>query len=111
MIRAPPLTQLASKAKTVTPTIPMQSMIVDGTFLLEAAPIGPTQATVGPLASTNFNGSKIGGLKLETPEKYTGSRVPKVSMWLLKMEWYFQLMNYPTNVWVDVVTTRVMDSA
>ena len=56
-------------------------------------------------------GSKIGGLKLEMLEKYTSSRMPTISDWLLKMERYFQLMSYPTNIWVHVIAMRITDSA
>ena len=40
---------------------------------------------------------RIGGLKLEMPEKYTGSRILAVPGWLTKMERYFRLMKYPTD--------------
>ena len=55
--------------------------------------------------------ARIGGLKLEMPEKYTGSRSPTVSGWLTKMERYFRLMKYPTDMWVDVIATRITDAA
>ena len=44
-------------------------------------------------------------------EKYTSNRVPAIACWLTKMERYFQLMKYPTNIWVDVITTHVTDAA
>ena len=55
--------------------------------------------------------ARIGGLKLEMPEKDTGSRIPVVSRWLTKMEGYFLLMKYPTDIWVDVIATRITDAA
>ena len=48
---------------------------------------------------------------MEMPEKYTGSRIPVVLGWLTKMERYFRLMKYPTNIWVDLIATRVIDAA
>ena len=55
--------------------------------------------------------ARIGGLKLEMPQKYTGSRIPTVLGWLTKMERCFRLMKYPTDIWVDVIATRVTDAA
>ena len=43
----------------------------------------------------------VGGLKLEMLEKYSGSQVSIVQGWLNKMEQYFWLIQYPTNIWVD----------
>ena len=40
-----------------------------------------------------------------------GSRIPSVLGWLIKMERYFKLMKYPTDIWVDVISTRVTDAA
>ena len=54
---------------------------------------------------------RIGGLKLEMPEKFTGSRIPAIAGWLTKMERYFRLMKYPSDIWVDVIATRVTDAA
>ena len=48
---------------------------------------------------------------MEIPEKYTGSRILVVSGWLIKMERSFKLMKYPTDIWVDVIATRIMDAA
>ena len=45
------------------------------------------------------------------PEKFTGSRIPAIAGWLTKMERYFRLMKYPTDIWVDVIATRVTDAA
>ena len=42
--------------------------------------------------------ARIGGLKLEMPKKYTSSRILAVSGWLTKIERYFELMKYPTNM-------------
>ena len=55
--------------------------------------------------------ARIGGLKLEMPEKYTGSCTPAVSGWLTKMERYFRLMKYPTDVWVDVIAICITNAA
>ena len=55
--------------------------------------------------------TSIRGLKLEMPEKYTGSRIPAVLGWLTKMERYFRLMKYPTDIWVDVIATLIIDAA
>ena len=43
------------------------------------------------------------------PEKYTGSRVLAISSWLTKMERYFRLMKYPTDIWIYVIATHVTD--
>ena len=86
-------------------------MAASGLLLFGVVPVGPTLATVVLSMSAMPGGSKIGGLKLEMPEKYIGSRMPVVSGWLLKMERYFRLMSYPANIWVDVIATHITDSA
>ena len=55
--------------------------------------------------------ARIGGLKLEMPEKYIGSRILAISGWLTKMERYSKLMKYPTNIWIDVIATHITDAA
>ena len=42
-------------------------------------------------------------------EKYTGNRVPAISGWLTKMERYFRVMKYLTDIWVDLIATRIID--
>ena len=44
-------------------------------------------------------------------EKYTGSRVSAIFGWLTKMERYFRLTKYPTDIWVDMIATHVTDAA
>ena len=65
-------------------------------------------ATSAPVVPQNV---RIGGLKLEMPEKYIGSRISMVSGWLTKMERYFRLMKYPTDIWVDVIATHITNTA
>ena len=44
-------------------------------------------------------------------EKYIGSHTLAVSGRLTKMERYFRLMKYPTDIWVDVIATRITYAA
>ena len=89
-----------------TPSIPIQTVTLgivgDFGFALEAT---ATSILAMP------QDARIGGLKLEMPENYTGSHIPTVSGWLTKMERYFRLMKYPTDIWVDVITTCITDAA
>ena len=73
--------------------------------------LGPALEAMATSALAVPQDARIGGLKLEMPEKYTGSRIPVVSGWLTKMERYFRLMKYPTDIWVDVIATRITDAA
>lgn len=77
-MRAPPLIQPVSRVRTVKPTVPIQPMVASGLPLSGVIPTEPTLATIGPSTSTNPGGSRIGGLKLEILEKYTGSRIPTI---------------------------------
>ena len=70
-----------------------------------------TMAMTATSATAMPQQDRIGGLKLEMPEKFTGSRIPSIAGWLTKMERYFRLMKYPTDIWVDVIATRVTDAA
>ena len=72
---------------------------------------GPALEAMATSALAVPQDARIGGLKLEMPEKYTGSRIPVVSGWLTKMERYFRLMKYPTDIWVDVIATRITNAA
>ena len=45
------------------------------------------------------------------PEKYTGSCVLAIAGPQTKMERYFRLMKFPTNIWIDVIATRITDAA
>ena len=45
------------------------------------------------------------------PEKYISSHILAISGWLTKMERYFRLIKYPTDIWVDVIATRITDAA
>ena len=48
---------------------------------------------------------------MEMPENLIGSHIPGIAGWLTKMERYFRLMKYPINIWVDVITTCIIDAA
>ena len=106
MMRAPPQQPPIERSCTATPSIPIQTMTL-GT----ATDTGPALEATATSAPAVPQEARIGGLKLEMPEKYTGSRTPAVSGWLTKMERYFRLMKYPTDIWVDVIATRITDAA
>ena len=72
---------------------------------------GPVLQATATSALAVPEDARIGGLKLEMPEKYIGSRILAISGWLTKMKRYFRLMKYPTDIWVDVIATRIMDTA
>ena len=74
----------------------------------DARPALEATATFAPAVPQD---ARIGGSKLEMPKKYTGRCIPTVLGWLIKMERYFKLMKYPTDIWVDVIATRVIDAA
>ena len=103
---APPQEPLVERSRTMTPSIPVQTMsfrtMVDAGSALEA------MATFAPVVPWD---ARIRGLKLEMPEKYIGSRIPAISGWLTKMERYFRLMKYPTDIWVEVIATCVTNTA
>ena len=75
------------------------------------APVGPSMAAMATSTPIVPSDAKIRGLKLEIPEKFIGRHVPAIVGWLTKMERYFQLMKHPTDVWVDVIATRITDTA
>ena len=105
-MHAPPQEPPIERSCMATPSIPIQTMTVgtvgNARHTLEAT------ATSAP---TMPQDARIGGLKLEMLEKYIGSRIPAVSSWLIKIEWYFKLMKYPTDISADGVATRVTDAA
>ena len=72
---------------------------------------GQSMIATATSAPAGHHEERIGGLKLEMPEKFTGSRIPAIAGWLTKMERYFRLMKYPVDIWVDVIATRVTDAA
>ena len=105
MMRAPPHEPPVERSHTAMPSIPIQTMTL-GT-------VGETQPALQTTATSTLavpQEARIGGLKLEMPEKYTSSRTPAVSGWLTKMERYFRLMKYPTDICVDVIATRITDA-
>ena len=103
MMRAPPHEPPVERSRTAMPSIPIETMTVGET--------GPTLQTTATSAPAVPQDARIGGLKLEMPEKYTGSHTPTVLGWLTKMERYFRLMKYLTNIWVDVIATGITDAA
>lgn len=110
-MQVPPLTQLVRRARTITPIVLVQPMATGGLLLFGVILIGPMWQQLVHLHQRTLVVPRFGGLKLEMPKEYINSRVPSISRWLLKMEWYFWLMNYLVNIWVDVVTIHIMDSA
>ena len=90
------------------PSQPIQT----GSFgTMGSAMAGQSMTAMATSALAGHHEERIRGLKLEMPEKFTGSRIPTISGWLTKMERYFQLMKYPMDIWVDVIATRVTDAA
>ena len=71
---------------------------------------GPALEATATSAPAVPQDARIGGLKLEMPKKYTGSRIPTISGWLTKMERYFRLMKYPIDIQFDVIATRITDA-
>ena len=98
MMRAPPHEPLVERSRTAMPRNPIQTITL-GTM----GETEPTLQTTATSALAVPQDARIRGLKLEMPEKYTGSRSPAISGWLTKMERYFRLMKYPTDIWVDVI--------
>ena len=86
----PPHEPPIEQSRTATPSIPIQTMSF-GTG--GGALVGPSTAMMATSAPTEPIDARIGGLKLEMSEKYTGSRVLAIARWLTKMERYFRLMN------------------
>ena len=90
------------------PSQPIQT----GSFgTMGSAMAGQSMTVTATSAPVGHHEECIKGLKLEMPEKFTGSRIPAIAGWLTKMERYFRLMKYPTDIWVDVITTHVTDAA
>ena len=90
------------------PRIPLQTM----SFGTEGGALaGPSTIVTATSALVVPIDASIGGLKLEMPEKFTGSRVPAIIRWLTKIERYFRLMKHSTDIWVDVIATCVTDAA
>ena len=106
MMRAPPHEPPIERSHTATPSIPIQIMTL-GT-VGDSGPALEAMATSAPAMPQD---ARIRGLKLEMPEKYTSNRIPTVLGWLTKMERYFRLMKYPTDIWVDVIATHITDTA
>lgn len=65
-----------SGARTIIPTIPIQSMVANGSLLFGVLLARPTLATANPSTSTTLGGSKIGGLKVEIPESTQAVEYP-----------------------------------
>ena len=105
MMRAPPHGPPVERSRTATPSIPIQTMTL-GT-VDDTGPVLQTMATSAPVVPQDV---RIRGLKLEMPEKYTGTCIPVVLGWLTKMERYFRLIKYPTNIWVDVIATCITNA-
>ena len=107
-MRAPPWEPPIQRSHTAMHSIPNQTTSFGTVGGATAGPSLEATATSAPVVPQE---AKIGGLKLEMPEKYTGSHIPAVLGWLIKMERYFRLMKYPTDIWVDVIATRITDAA
>ena len=71
----------------------------------------PSSSFPGPYAYISLDAARVGGLKLEMLEKYSGSQTPAIHGWLNKMEQYFSLMRYLADVWVDVIATCITYAA
>ena len=56
-------------------------------------------------------GLHVGQLKMDMPLVFTASRQQNVRGWLAKMERYFRLMRYPTDMWIEVVATCLTEVA
>ena len=106
MMRAPPHEPPIERSRTATPSIPIQTMTLGTGDETELALQTTATSTLAVPQDV-----RIGGLKLEMPEKYTGNQSPVVSGWLTKMERYFRLMKYPTDIWVYVIATCITDAA
>ena len=74
MMRAPPHEPPIERSRTATPSIPIQTMTL-GT-MGDSGPALEATATSAPAVPQD---ARIGGLKLEMPEKYTCSHIPVVS--------------------------------
>ena len=66
---------------------------------------------IGRCATIVPSGAKIGVLKLEMLKKYIVSCELVIAGWLTKMEKHIRPINYPTNLWVDVMATHITNTA
>ena len=71
MMRAPPHEPPIERSRTATPSIPIQTMTLG--IVGDSGPALEAMATSAPAVPQE---ARIGGLKLEMPEKYTGSLYP-----------------------------------
>ena len=105
-MRAPPQEPPIERSRTAMPHITIQTM----SFWI----VGDNGSALKAMATSTGvvpQDARIGGLKLEMPEKYTGSLIPVVLGWVTKMERYFRLMKYPTDIWVDVIAPQFTNAA
>ena len=65
---------------------------------------------IGPSSLVVPNGATIRGLQLEMLEKYTTNHVSTIARWLTKRKRYFKLMNYPIDLWANVIATCITDT-
>ena len=56
-------------------------------------------------------GLRISQLKMDMPPIFTANRQQNVRGWLMKMERYFKLMDYPADIWIEVVATHLIKAA
>ena len=103
-LQEPPI----ERSHIVAPSISIQTMSFG---IVGGAPTRPSLEAMATSTPTVPQDTKIGGLKLEMPKKYTGSCVLAISGWLIKMERYFRFVKYLADIWVDVVTTRITNAA
>ena len=104
----PPYGPPIEQSCTVMHSIPIQTMSF-GTG--GGAPASLSAIATATSASAVPIDARIGGLKLKMPKKFTGNYVLVIAGWLSKMERYFRLMKYPTNIWVDVIATGITNAA
>ena len=85
-MRAPPHDPPIERSYTTKLGIPIHTMVFG---IGSGAPVGPSMAAMATSTPIVPSDARIGGLNLEMPEKFTGSRVPAIAGWLTKMERYF----------------------
>ena len=56
-------------------------------------------------------GLHVGQLKMDMPPVFIASKQHNVRGWLTKMECYFILMCYPADTWIEVMATRLIETA
>ena len=81
-----------------------------GEPIVQGPPSGTSIQVTRTITQVGPTEPKIESLELEMLEKYIENRELIVAGWLTKMEWYFQLMNYPIDIWVDVITRRMTNA-